>query len=202
MTCAKTLALGLAVLLVWGAAAQVRYGSGRALDSNLMAGSGGYNSRQQSVSIQRDVYQVNRRTGGMRYNQAAAFNAPMYSSWQRMYGRNPQVASTAPVTRSYTGIANSTGLAYRRPTGGYGRGNPYRANRAGGVSFDSTAAFRQPRYGAVDSVRRGSGSFVDVRPPAPGAGLMAPPGGLGTSRPYGTAPATFIQPRAYSPISR
>lgn len=208
MTVFKALALGLAAILVWAAAAQMRVQSGRALDSNLMVGSGGYNTTRRALPVQRNIYTVNRRTGDMRYNEAAAFRSSAYSTYQRRYGGGDYRAGvTAPQFDDMLAATRTSGVAYRRGTAGRSLGGPYQLNRAtGGIRYDSTAAFAQPRYSALSSARQVMSPYA-----APAPGGMATPTGLGVapiggipsgSTAFGTAPSTYLQPVKYQPGGR
>ena len=205
MTVLKALALGLAAILVWAATAQMRVQSGRALDSNLMVGSGGYNTTSRALPVQRNIYTVNRRTGDMRYNEAAAFRSTAYSTYQRNFGRGDyRAGATTPAFDDVIASARTSGIAYRRPTAGRQPGGSFQLNRAtGGIQFDSTAAFAQPRYSVLGASNRVIAPAVPA-PPRMGstpAGLgVAPVGGIPTgSTAFGTAPSTFLQPQRYQP---
>jgi hypothetical protein len=206
----KALAFGLAIILVWFATAQMRVGSGHALDSSLRVGGSRVNARQRALPVQRDIYTVNRHTGGMRYNRAAAFDSTAYAPWQRRYGSgDPMSGNVRPLIGPEAEMVRRgrpVNMAYRRQpvtgmsqlTSGY-----QQSLQTGALRRSADRQFAQPTYGALDAARRAG-------PPPGYASDRVMPTGLGVgpqinvkpSVPFGTAAPTYLQPQKYKPTRR
>jgi len=125
------------------------------LDSNLLAGGSGRNTRVKAPAVSRQIYSVNYKTGDFAYNRASAFNDPTYNIYQRYtFDRFNRTGAASVQARSNVagmrvGQANVSAL---RPRSGGGKSahhsnhalasTKYRASGRGGRA----PSLKQPSY--------------------------------------------------------